>query len=282
MRPEQWIKNTVLFAPILFSQNLTDLSFLNRVIFAFILFCLVSSGVYVLNDVIDLKQDQNHPVKKFRPLASGQLPLNKTIGLTIFILIGSILLSLLGGVWFSAAIFMYVILNLCYSYHLKHIVIIDVMCIAAGFVLRVLAGAVVISVDLSPWLIICTILLALLLGFGKRRHELILLEEDASNHRRILSEYSPYFLDQMIAVVTSSTLVIYALYTMSAGVQEKLGTKHLNLTIPFVLYGIFRYLYLVHQRDEGGSPTRMLLTDRPLLIDVLLWAITAGIILYFG
>jgi len=176
----------------------------------------------------------------------------------------------------------YFVLQVAYTFWLKEVVILDVMSIAAGFVIRAVAGGVLIVVPVSPWLIICTFLLALFLGFSKRRHELILLEARATNHRASLKEYSPYFLDQMIAVVTASTVVAYAIYTASPEVRDKLGTDKLYLTIPFVLFGIFRYLYLVHQREEGGNPTQLLLRDQPLLIDVLLWITTATLLLYWG
>ena len=184
------------------------------------------------------------------------------------------------GAGFGLICLVYLAVNLAYTLYLKHLVIIDVMTIAFGFVLRAVAGGVVIEVEISQWLIICTILLSLFLGFGKRRHELVLLGENKHLSRRILREYSPYFLDQLIVIVSAATVVAYSLYTMSADVTAKLQTTHLNLTIPFVLYGIFRYLYLVHQKEKGGSPTRILLTDKPLLIDIVLWLITAFLILY--
>jgi 4-hydroxybenzoate polyprenyltransferase len=172
-------------------------------------------------------------------------------------------------------------LNLLYSKYLKNIVILDVMAISLGFVLRAVAGAVVINVEISSWLIVCTTLLALFLGFGKRRHEIVLLENKAGEHRKSLAEYSSYFLDQLISVVTASTVVAYAFYTLSPEVEEKLGTTHMALTIPFVLYGVFRYLYLIHQKEKGGSPTWVLLTDKPLIIDILLWFISVILIVYY-
>jgi 4-hydroxybenzoate polyprenyltransferase len=174
----------------------------------------------------------------------------------------------------------YFILNLLYSVYLKQVVIIDVMCIALGFVIRAVAGAVLIGVEISAWLIVCTTLLALFLGFGKRRHELLLLEAQATDHRKSLSEYSPYFLDQMISVVTASTVVAYAFYTISPEIEQKLGTKHMDLTIPFVLYGVFRYLYLIHQKEGGGSPTKMLLNDKPILANIILWLVAVILIVY--
>jgi 4-hydroxybenzoate polyprenyltransferase len=174
----------------------------------------------------------------------------------------------------------YFLLQMAYSFYLKHIVILDIFALASGFLLRVIAGAVVINVEISSWLLICTILLSLFLGLSKRRYELVVIGENAQNHRKVLGEYSPYLLDQMISVVTASTVVAYSLYTMSDETIEKFGTKHLIFTIPFVLYGIFRYLYLIHKKEAGGNPENTLVTDRPLMIAVLLWAVTVGIILY--
>lgn len=281
IRPKEWIKNVFVFAALIFSQNLFDpYSFIVSSL-AFFLFCVLTGSVYLVNDLMDKEEDKQHPYKKKRPIASGKLKTSTAsiaaVGLALFSLGMSAYLDL--GFGIVAGI--YLVSNIAYSRYLKHVVIIDVMIIALGFVLRAVGGAVVIDVEISPWLIICTTLLALFLGFAKRRHELILMKEDASDHRPILDEYSPYFLDQMTSVLTASTVVTYALYTMSAEVEAKLGTTHLNLTIPFVLYGIFRYLYLVHQKNKGGSPASLIINDKPLLINIGLWMITACFILYF-
>lgn len=280
MRPSQWVKNFLIFAGLIFSQNFFSPAFFFKSFFAFVLFCGVSSSVYILNDILDLKQDKLHPIKSKRPLASGELSVPFALSFSLFLGIICVVLSFLLQINFGLIVVIYFLLNLFYSLYLKQLVILDVMCVAAGFVLRALAGAVVIEVVISSWLVVCTILLALFLGFSKRRHELILLENDAVEHRKILAEYSPYFLDQMIAVVTASTVVAYAFYTLSPEVMEKLGTRYMDLTIPFVLYGIFRYLYLIHQKKGGGRPTRMLLTDKPILINVVLWLIAVFLILY--
>lgn len=280
MRPSQWVKNFLIFAGLIFSQNLFNPAFLFKSFFAFVLFCGISSSVYILNDILDLKQDKLHPIKSKRPLASGELSVSFALSFSILLGIICAVLSFLLQMNFGLIVVIYFLLNLFYSLYLKQLVILDVMCVAAGFVLRALAGAVVIEVVISSWLVVCTILLALFLGFSKRRHELILLENDAVEHRKILAEYSPYFLDQMIAVVTASTVVAYAFYTLSPEVMQKLGTRYMDLTIPFVLYGIFRYLYLIHQKKGGGRPTRMLLTDKPILINVVLWLIAVFLILY--
>jgi len=203
------------------------------------------------------------------------------VGLAIALLTAGLTMALMLRLGFGVLVVLYFVLQIAYTFWLKEAVILDVMAIAAGFVIRAAAGGVIIAVPVSPWLIICTFLLALFLGFSKRRHELILLEARATEHRASLKEYSPYFLDQMIAVVTASTVVAYAIWTVSPEIREKLGTEKLYLTIPFVLFGIFRYLYLVHQREEGGNPTQLLLTDRPLLLDVLLWIITVAVLLYW-
>ncbi len=280
MRPVQWVKNVLIFAGLIFSQNFFSPPLFLKSLFAFVLFCGISSSVYILNDILDLKNDRLHPLKSKRALASGELSISSALTFSLILGIISIALSFFLQRNFGLIVVIYFLLNLFYSLYLKRLVILDVMCVGAGFVLRALAGAVVIEVVISSWLVVCTTLLALFLGFSKRRHELTLLQDDATQHRRILAEYSPYFLDQMIAVVTASTVVAYAFYTLSPEVMEKLGTKYMDLTIPFVLYGIFRYLYLIHQRKEGGRPTRMLLTDKPILINVVLWLIAVFLILY--
>lgn len=247
---------------------------------AFAIFCALSGVVYLINDVADREADRRHPLKARRPIASGAVAPSVALGTA----------ALLGATALAAAFWLrpafggiaaaYVALFALYSGPLKHIVILDVLTIASGFVLRAVAGAVVIAVPISHWLLLCTILLALFLALSKRRHELVLLAEEATGHRPSLEEYSPYLLDQMISVVTASTLMAYVFYTVSPETSDKFGTDMLGLTVPFPLYGIFRYLYLVHQRSGGGSPTEMLLTDRPLLICVAFWALTVVVIIY--
>jgi 4-hydroxybenzoate polyprenyltransferase len=280
LRPSQWVKNLLLFAGLIFSQNFYHFNFLLKSFAAFCLFCLLSSSVYVVNDIIDIERDRKHPLKANRPIAKGEIKISTAIFLFILLALVSLGFSALLSLPFALMALSYLVLNLVYSRYLKHLVIIDVMCIALGFVIRAVAGAVVIGVQISAWLIVCTILLALFLGFGKRRHELLLLDTQASEHRAILTEYSLYFLDQMISVVTASTVVAYAFYTLSPEVEMKLGTKYMDLTIPFVLYGVFRYLYLIHQKEEGGNPTKMLLGDPPLLVDIILWFFAVILIIY--
>ena len=280
LRPEQWSKNLFLFAGVLFGARLTDLGAIGRATAGFAIFCALSGVVYLFNDLADRAVDQRHPLKRLRPIASGRL--SPRIAFTAALVLG--VTALAAAVWLSTTFAMYagayVALLVVYSVVLKHLVIIDVLTIAAGFVLRAAAGAVVVFVPISHWLLVCMTLLALFLALSKRRHELTLLGADATTHRPILEEYSPYLLDQMIAVVTASTLVAYAVYSTSAETAERLGTTRLGLTSPFVLYGIFRYLYLVHQKRGGGSPADLLLTDRPLLACVGLWALCVALILY--
>jgi 4-hydroxybenzoate polyprenyltransferase len=279
MRPRQWIKNLVVFAALLFARSLTDAQARLDALAAFLLFCATSGAVYIVNDLFDAERDRKHPAKARRPIASGALPTVPAIVAVVVLLTGSLMTAFALSPPFGAVLLTYAALNLVYSFWLKEVVIIDVMVIASGFVLRAIGGAVVINVEISTWLIMCTILLSLFLAFCKRRQEIATLE-NAHQHRTILKEYSIGFLDQMIGVVTASTVVAYMFYTVSPEVERKLGTHHLYLTVPFVLYGIFRYLYLVHQRGEGSNPTQALLTDRPLLLNVALWGITVVLLLY--
>jgi 4-hydroxybenzoate polyprenyltransferase len=229
---------------------------------------------------MDVESDRKHPLKSARPIAGGRIKVSTGVLLFVVLAIASLGLALWLHPFFALTALGYFVLNLLYSVYLKNVVIIDVMCIALSFVIRAVAGAVVIGVEISAWLVVCTTLLALFLGFGKRRHELVLLEDGATGHRKSLSEYSPYFLDQMISVVTASTVIAYAFYTLSPEIKVKLGASHMELTIPFVLYGVFRYLYLIHQKEGGGSPTKMLLTDRPILANVILWLAAVILIVY--
>ena len=280
LRPSQWTKNLIIFAGVLFGQRLTDVSAVLAAAGAFVIFCLLSGVVYLINDVMDREADRRHPIKKARPIASGALPVPAALTAASLIAAVALVSALALRPEFGLVALLYVVLLGLYSWRLKHVVIIDVLTIAVGFVLRAVAGAVVIPVAVSVWLYLLTILLALFLALAKRRHELVLLADGATGHRRILQEYSPYLLDQMISVVTASTLVAYAIYTVSPETTAKFQTHWLGLTLPFPLYGIFRYLYLVHQKDGGGSPSDMLLTDRPLLICVALWAAVVALIIY--
>ncbi|TAK33789.1 MAG: decaprenyl-phosphate phosphoribosyltransferase [Chloroflexota bacterium] len=284
-RPRQWTKNAIIYLALFFSINLSWrpsdpselVDKLATVSLAFVIFCLLSSVVYVLNDLVDLEKDRQHPIKRFRPLAAGTLRPRTAILTAVLALIVCVLISLQLHPLFGVIGAAYLLMQVAYSFWLKHMVLIDVFVIASGFVMRAVAGAVVIGVPISPWLYVCTALGALFLGFSKRRQELVLLSGNASRHRRILEEYSPKLLDEIIAVITSSTVMAYSLYTFSA---DNLPRNHvMMLTIPFVLYGVFRYLYLVHQKNAGGSPEEVLLRDRPLLCDIVLWLATSVAIL---
>lgn len=280
LRPSQWTKNLIIFGPLGLAQRLLDPTSVVQALEAFVIFCVLSGAVYLLNDVVDRDADRRHPIKKLRPIASGEVPVGAALLLAAVLAV----LALAAAFWlrplFGVLASSYVALLALYSGPLKHIVIIDVLTIAVGFVIRAAAGAVAIAVPVSPWLYVLTILLALFLALSKRRHELVLLADGATGHRPILEEYTPYLLDQMIAVVTASTLVAYAFYTVSPETIERLGTNLLGLTLPFPLYGIFRYLYLVHLKEGGGSPSDMLLSDRPLLACVALWAVTVAVMIY--
>ena len=280
LRPEQWTKNLVTFAGLLFGGRLLDANAILIALATFVIFFALSGTVYLVNDIADREADQQHPLKRLRPIPSGQLPAGAALLAAGMVGAAALGGALLVSVPLALVASAYLILSLLYSAALKNIVIIDALTIAAGFVLRAVAGAVAVSVPISQWLLVCTTLLALFLAFSKRRQELTLLGEDATGHRRILEEYTPYLLDQMVAVVTASTLIAYSFYATSSETAGRLGTSRLGLTIPFVLYGIFRYLYLVHQKRGGGSPAALLLTDRPLLACVGLWALCVALILY--
>jgi 4-hydroxybenzoate polyprenyltransferase len=280
LRPHQWTKNLLVFAPLALSKHLFEPGPFVRSAAAFLLFCGLSGAVYLINDVRDVERDRLHPLKRLRPIASGALAPRSALAFAGMIAAGSLAGALLLGRAFAAAAAAYLLLNLLYSLKLKEIVIVDAIAVSLGFVLRAVAGAVAIGVVFSDWLLICTILLALFLTLCKRRHELTSLEGQASEHRKSLEEYSPYLLDQMIAVVTASCLMAYASYTTAPETIAKFQTDRLPWSIPFVLYGIFRYLYLVHRKEQGGSPSDILLTDRPLLFNVALWALAIVAIVY--
>lgn len=280
MRPQQWIKNFFIFAALIFSQNFLNLPLLLKTVVGFVAFCILSSSLYILNDLQDFEEDRHHPLKSRRPIASGRLKRSTAIAAFVILSLFGFLISFILNFYFFVAALIYYLIQVAYSIRLKHVVILDVFIIAAGFLIRVVAGGLVIEVEISRWLLICTALLALFLSMSKRRHELCLLEEKAINHRSILKEYNPYLLDQMIGVVTASIVVAYSLYTVSEETVVKFGTTNLIFTGPFVLYGIFRYLYLVHQRAEGGSPEILIIKDKPLLIDIFLWIVSVILILY--
>jgi 4-hydroxybenzoate polyprenyltransferase len=279
LRPRQWVKNLFVFAALIFSQNLfTPLVW--PAVQAFAIFCALSGAVYLVNDVADVEKDRLHPVKRRRPVASGALPRGAAAAIAVVLLAGSLAFAFRLAPRFGVIALAYGALLVAYSVWLKHLVILDVLTVAVGFVLRAVAGAAAVDVDISGWLVICTVLIALFLALGKRRHEYLTLRGEAAAHRPILAEYSEGFLDQMIAVVTASTVTAYALYTMSPETVGKFHTRLLPLTLPFVLYGVFRYLYLLYRRELGGNPSDLMLSDRALLINSLLWLAALVVIIY--
>lgn len=282
MRPHQWTKNGFVLAALVFSQHLLDPSYGVRALAAFVAFCLLSSSVYIFNDIRDRDQDKVHPRKRNRPIASGELSTKAAGAAGTGLLLAGLALSVPLGVPFTLAAASYLLLQAGYILALKSIVLIDVLVISLGFVIRAIAGAAAISVYISPWLILCTFLIALFLALAKRRHELVYLNEEAASHRSNLADYTVPLLDQLISIVTAATIISYSIYTLSPGVTEKFGNRYMVLTLPFVLYGIFRYLYLVYVKEKGDSPTRVLLADVPLLISALLWGCTVVGIIYFA
>ena len=279
LRPRQWVKNLFVFAGLVFSQRLfTDAVWTSLAAFA--VFCALSGAIYLLNDVADRERDRLDPRKGLRPIAAGRLSVGTAITTAVVLIGAGLGVGTLLSRRFLIAALLYVGLLVAYSAWLKHVVIVDVIVVAGGFVLRAVAGAVVIDVEMSGWLLICTILLALFLALGKRRYEYLALDRDAALHRPILAEYSPALLDQMIAVVTASTVTAYALYTMSPETVAKFRTHLLPATLPFVLYGVFRYLYLLYQRQLGGNPSELLLGDRALLINTIGWICAVLLIIY--
>ena len=286
MRPNRWLRNLLLYAGFLFTLNTKWTLMSNAMWLYFIeastacaLFCLLSSSIYIINDWKDIDKDRHHPVKRNRPLASGTLQPAVALAAAAILITGSLVGSFALRPEFGLLALGYFLLQLGYSFSFKHMVILDVFIVAIGFVMRAVGGAVAIDVEISPWLYIVTLLGALFLSLGKRRHELLLLTGDAMRHRPSLQEYTPELLDQMITIVATATVMAYSLYTFTA---PTLPANHaMMLTIPFVLYGVFRYLYIIHLKDSSGSPDEALTRDRPLLVTILLWAMTAGLILAF-
>ncbi len=280
LRPQQWTKNAVVFAGVIFAGKLFDRSAVTSAVIAFGVFCLLAGVVYLVNDVRDRESDRRHPVKARRPIAAGDLAPSVAMGCAVILTAVALAAAFWLSVPFGLIALSYVVLLVLYSVSLKHLVILDALTLAMGFVIRAWAGAVAVNVTMSHWLLLLTLLGALFLALSKRRAELVALADDAKHHRRILAEYSPYLLDQMISVVTASTLLAYALYTIDPDTVERFGSDRLVWTVPFPLYGIFRYLYLVHQREGGGNPSEILVTDRPLLACVALWGVTVILLVY--
>jgi 4-hydroxybenzoate polyprenyltransferase len=280
LRPSQWTKNLFLFAALFFSKNLFNFHPVLRITAAFFLYCLLSGASYIFNDLCDRESDRNHPLKSKRPIASGAIGTSSAVFFMVICALASLGGAFAIGREFFVLCVSVLLLQISYSLVLKKIVIVDVFVIAVLFVLRVAAGAFVIDVEISSWILICTLLLALFLALGKRRHEFMMSAGGNHNHRAVLKEYSVELLDQMISIVASATVITYALYTVSESTKLKFHTQNLLFTVPFVLYGIFRYLYIIHRKQEGANPENILISDKPLYVNILLWLLTAGIILY--
>jgi 4-hydroxybenzoate polyprenyltransferase len=280
MRPQEWAKNLLVFTGVIFSRSLTDVGNLWISLLGFVIFCAASSGIYLFNDICDLEADRKHPTKCNRPLASGLLNLSLARFAMVVFFAAATIGSLALNHSFALVIAVYLVTCVAYSLKLKEIVILDVILISSGFVLRAVSGALLIGVDVSEWLVLCTSMVALLVGFGKRRHELVLLEGAAEGHRRSLSDYSVEFLDSIMAICAGSALITYALYTRAEETVARVGSHGMLITIPFVVYGIFRYLFLIHKRRSGGDPVQILFRDRPTLLNLVLWILTVGLVIY--
>jgi len=280
LRPVQWAKNLFVLAPLVFGRLLGDRVAVGRALLALLAFCCAASAIYLVNDIRDREEDRNHPLKRLRPLAAGTLGVPTAVAATLVLVAAAAAIAVFLGLAFGISLGAYLILNLCYNLGFKHMVILDVMSISLGFVLRVVAGAQATHVEVSRWLFLCTIFLALFLAFSKRRHEIMLLSSAASGQRKVLDHYSPAFLDQMINVVTASSVVSYALYSVAPETVAKYKTQDLVYTIPLVLYGIFRYLYLMYQKPGARNPTEAILRDPPFLINMVLWGLAVIWIVY--
>ncbi|MFA4982307.1 MAG: decaprenyl-phosphate phosphoribosyltransferase [Candidatus Omnitrophota bacterium] len=277
MRPYQWLKNIFIFLPVLFGRRLTDPSSLARTALIFVSFCLVSSAVYLLNDIMDMDEDRGHPEKSKRPLVSGRISVRESCLAAGVLLLLGLPISFALGLYPGITVSVYLMLNMAYTAALKNVVIIDVFCVGAFYYLRVLAGGAANGIELSGWIVICTVLLALFLAFNKRRHDLGL----AKDHKSVPAKYNARFLDRMIGIISASVIISYALYAMDAGTIEKFGTNHLIFTVPFVFYGIFRYLYLVDVKNAGGDPSRVLIYDSKMQINIILWIVVCVAVVYF-
>lgn len=280
LRPYQWVKNLLVFSGLIFSNSLFKDSNVRTSLFAFGIFCIASSGIYILNDIRDIKFDKEHPVKKNRPIASGKVS-KGSAGILMFILLpAALLFSYLLDKNFFLIISAYIILNIGYSFGLKNVVILDAFIVSLGFLLRAFGGCIVINVDVTPWLFICTLSLALLISFGKRRNESKILKTEAKNHRETLQFYNVQLLDIILTICSATAIGTYSLYTMAEETVLRFGSQRLIVTTPFVMYGVFRYLYLIYTQDKGGDPTTLLVHDLPTIINGLLWILSVAYIIY--
>jgi 4-hydroxybenzoate polyprenyltransferase len=274
MRPYQWVKNAFVFTGLLFGHAWRDPQLVALVMVVFIAFCLVSSAVYTFNDIVDLEQDKQHPKKSRRPLASGQVSVPAATALAVVLGVLGLSLAYIASPAVLAILALYVLMNNAYSLWLKHVVILDVFIIATGFMLRILAGTLGVGIPPSQWLLLCGLMVTLFLGFTKRRAEIFALNDDKANHRKVLEHYSPVLLDKMIGITASGLIMSYSLYTMNPDTIRIHGTANLIYTVPFVMYGVFRYIYLLHHQSRGGDPSHDLVRDRHLLIAVGAWLLT--------
>lgn len=280
LRVYQWTKNFVVLAALVFAQQILVPGQVLLALQAFVAFCLAASATYLLNDILDVEKDRQHPKKCKRPIASGALSIPAAAALAVVLFVSAMLVAWYLRPAFLGALMAYIVLTISYSFVLKHLILLDVLAVALGFVIRAMAGAIALDVIFSNWLVVCTLFLALFLALSKRRHELTLLEGDAAGHRAVLYHYSVHYLDQLILIVAGGTLITYTIYTCSPEVVEKFHTDKLYMTVPFVLYGLFRYLFLIHHKTGGGDPSRTLVTDKPLAATVLLWAGVCALIIY--
>jgi 4-hydroxybenzoate polyprenyltransferase len=282
LRPSQWVKNGFVFMPLIFSGHLFMAHDFLKTLEMFVAFCVAASATYIINDYMDIEHDRMHPRKKNRPLARGDISPGSALVIAAVLVGGLFVIAAYCQIPTMAMLSLagYLILQVAYSKYLKHIVIVDVFALSAGFLLRVAGGAAVINVSISSWILLCTFSVAAFLALGKRRHEVLILPDDAANHRPVLENYSPVFLEQLLQVVTTSTFIFYCLYCVRSTPDMGTSPERLMLTIPFVTYGIFRYMYLIYHKEDGGSPTTLLLTDPPLLACTVLWLMAVVVIIY--
>jgi len=282
LRPQQWVKNAFVVAPLLFSRQFHDAAMCFKTLLALVAFCAASSAVYVINDLCDRPEDRNHPVKKNRPIPSGRISTTKALILALVLLGLSLLIGSFLNAYFVLCVMLYALLNVIYSLGVKHIAILDVMTIAAGFVLRILAGSAAISLIASHWLLLCTVMISVFLGFTKRRAELVAADQNQRHTRTVLKDYSVPFLDQVISMVTSATIVCYILYAIDDRTVEAFGSRAMLLTVPSVMYGMFRYIYVIYHYSKGEDPTRSLLRDVPTVINLVVWIVVALVVVSYG
>jgi 4-hydroxybenzoate polyprenyltransferase len=282
LRPHHWIKNTFVYAPLIFSGRFTQIDMCFKATLAFISFCMASSAVYAFNDVCDRQEDRRHPIKKFRPIACGTISPGTAILVSVILFILSLTLACLLNWSLTLIVLIYFIINVAYSIFIKHIAILDVLTISAGFVLRIIGGGLSISVVPSYWLVLCTVMISIFLGFTKRRVELLAVNTDKNNSRPVLKDYSMSFLDQVIPIVTGTTILAYALYTVDEHTQMVLGTRAMLLTLPFVIYGLLRYIYIIYHLKQYADPTENLLRDIPTIINLTLWVVTSLLVVKYG